>query len=103
MFEHIGISLNCRLVRDLNEKSYCLLLRFAPKATAASGKSNSVTTVQTFETPLLHGHFNMSASHLGNTPLDIAKLRDVIRKRLPELLDTVRASRPYLFVHFGAG
>ncbi|GAB5593515.1 Vacuolar protein-sorting-associated protein 33 [Umbelopsis nana] len=35
----------------------------------------------------------MSASHLGNTPLDIAKLRDVIRKRLPELLDTVRGKK----------
>ncbi|KAI9285019.1 Sec1-like protein [Umbelopsis sp. AD052] len=30
----------------------------------------------------------MSASHLGKTPLDIAKLRDAVRKRLPELLDT---------------
>ncbi|KAG2183749.1 hypothetical protein INT43_006760 [Umbelopsis isabellina] len=35
----------------------------------------------------------MSASHLGNTPLDVAKLRDVIRKRLPELLDTVRGKK----------
>ncbi|CAM0136857.1 unnamed protein product [Umbelopsis sp. WA50703] len=35
----------------------------------------------------------MSASHLGNTPLNVAKLRDVIRKRLPELLDTVRGKK----------
>jgi hypothetical protein len=41
------------------------------------------------ETPLLYGLFSMSASHLGKTPLDIAKLRDAVRKRLPELLDTV--------------
>jgi len=38
----------------------------------------------------------MSASHLGNTPLNIVKLRDGIRKRLPELLDTVCA--PVLLV-----
>lgn len=44
------------------------------------------------ETPLLYGLFSMSASHLGKTPLDIAKLRDAVRKRLPELLDTVCAS-----------
>lgn len=56
-----------------------------------NGSQKSILHLDGIETPLLHGHFDMSASHLGNTPLNIVKLRDGIRKRLPELLDTVCA------------
>jgi hypothetical protein len=52
-------------------------------------KSKMNLFLREVQTPLAQGHYSMSASHLGNTPLNVAKLRDVIRKRLPELLDTV--------------
>ncbi|KAF7727274.1 hypothetical protein EC973_007790 [Apophysomyces ossiformis] len=34
-----------------------------------------------------------TGAHLGNTPLNLAKLREVVRKELPEVLDTVRGKK----------
>ncbi|KAG0173258.1 hypothetical protein DFQ28_011169 [Apophysomyces sp. BC1034] len=34
-----------------------------------------------------------TGTHLGNTPLNLAKLREVVRKELPEVLDTVRGKK----------
>ena len=33
-----------------------------------------------------------NASHLGNTPLHLEKLKEVARKELPRLLDTVKVN-----------
>jgi hypothetical protein len=38
-----------------------------------------------------------TASHLGNTPLNLAKLRELSRKELPELLDKVTSLLYTLF------